>query len=228
VFTGLVQQVGLVERLERRGPGLRLRVGARLEALATGESIAVNGVCLTVTEHDPYGFAADVSLETVGRTNLGAVGAGTPVNLERALRLGDRVGGHLVSGHIDAVVRARRVTPAGEARQATFDLPAELAAYLAPKGSVALDGVSLTVNTVAAGEFDVMLVPHTLGATTLAALGPGRAFNLEVDLLARYVVAALRAPSDPSAGAGGEAAAPTGEPGADATLIDALRRAGLM
>lgn len=228
MFTGLVQQVGVVAWRERRGPGLRLRVEARLDGLVTGESIAVNGVCLTVTEHDPHGFVADVSLETVGRTNLGSCAAGTSVNLERALRLGDRVGGHLVSGHIDAVVRVRHVTLAGEARQATFELPADLAAYLAPKGSVALDGVSLTVNAVAAGEFDVMLVPHTLGATTLAGIGPGRALNLEVDLLARYVVAALRAPGGPRAAAGGAAVTPGGEPGAEATLIDALRRAGLM
>lgn len=214
--------------MERRGPGLRLHVAARLDALADGESIAVNGVCLTVTDPGPGGFTADVSLESVRRTNLGLVSAGAAVNLERALRLGDRVGGHLVSGHVDAVVRARQVTSVGEARQAVFDLPAELGAYLAPKGSVALDGVSLTVNAVHAGGFDVMLIPHTLGATTLAALGPGRALNLEVDLLARYVVAALGAPGGARAGAGPAANGSGGDPAGDASLIEALRRAGLM
>ncbi len=228
MFTGLVQATGRLERRERRGPGLRLRIAARFEAPAAGESVAVNGVCLTVTDHDPGGFTADVSLETAGRTNLGLLAAGAVVNLERALRLGDRVGGHLVSGHVDAVVRALRVTQVGEATQAVFELPHELAAYLAPKGSVALDGVSLTVNATRAGEFDVMLIPHTLGATTLAALDPGRALNLEVDLLARYVVAALRAPGGVSVGDGPPAAGRGGEPAGDGSLIEALRRAGLM
>ncbi|MBN2192738.1 MAG: riboflavin synthase [Polyangiaceae bacterium] len=229
MFTGLVEGMGTIQRLERRGPGYRLEVRAPLGSLEVGESVAVNGVCLTATTTEPHGFSADVSRETAERTNLGALTMGANVNLERALRIGDRLGGHLVSGHVDAVVATHRVGPAGEARRVVLELPPVLTAFVAPKGSVALDGVSLTVNDVRPGEFEVMLIPHTLGATTLANWSPGRAVNLEVDLLARYVVAALRGSDGPDRRPIGDGLASGGEePAVDQGLIEALRRAGMM
>jgi riboflavin synthase len=226
MFTGLVQVVGRVESLTRRGPGFRLTVAAVLPPLALGESVAVNGACLTVAVVTSGGFEADVSLETASRTNLGALRAGAKVNLEQALRLGDRVGGHLVSGHVDAVVGVRAVTAAGEAQRVAVDLPPDLRPYLAPKGSVTLDGVSLTINDVHQDSLEVMVIPHTLAATTLAQVSPGRSLNLEVDLLARYVVAALGAPG--VLGLGTTASPASGGLSTDTTLIEALRRSGLM
>ncbi len=207
VFTGLVEQTGQLETRQRRGPGYRLRIRAALGPLVLGESIAVNGACLTVVTAGSQGFEADVSAESAEKTTLGRLAVGASVNLERALRLGDRLGGHLVGGHVDAVVQLLSVTEVGDARRLELELPSQLRAYLAPKGSVALDGVSLTVNGVQEGSFSVMLIPHTSHETTLAQWRVGSEINLEVDLLARYVVSALQAKADPVA-SGSQAAPP--------------------
>jgi riboflavin synthase len=219
VFTGLVQSTGAIESRDRRGSGYGLSVRSALGSLDLGESISVNGACLTVTASRDGRFEADVSTETAEKTNLGRLPFGSVVNLERALQVGGRIGGHLVSGHVDAVVRVRAVEPAGEAKRVEIQLPSPLRPYLAPKGSVALDGVSLTVNDVREAAFDVMLIPHTLSATNLIDLAPGRELNLEVDLLARYVVSYLRSAPSKS---GSEAL------DRDVSLIEALKRSGMM
>lgn len=188
MFTGLVELKGTLAQRTRRGPGFRLAVAAALGELVLGESISVSGACLTVVSSDARGFEADVSLETAQRTTLGALPLGRSLNLERSLKVGDRLGGHLVSGHVDAVAELRRVTPAGEARALVVSYPSELARFIAVKGSVTLDGVSLTVNAVAGDTLEVMVIPHTLAVTTLGELKPGAALNLEVDTMARYAV----------------------------------------
>lgn len=187
VFTGLVEATGRLERRERRGPGYRLSVATDLGPLELGESISVSGACLTVAKISPGGFDADVSAETVDKTTLGDAHVGERVNLERSLRLGDRLGGHLVTGHVDAVARVASVAPAGEALRVSIEPPLELLRLLAPKGSVALDGVSLTINATRERQFEVMLIPHTVQVTSLEGISPGRRLNLEVDLLSRYV-----------------------------------------
>lgn len=215
MFTGLVEGTGELRSRERRGPGFRLEIACALGPLELGESIAVSGACLTVIEHGPSGFSADVSLETAEKTTLGGLTLGDRVNLERSLRLGDRLGGHLVSGHVDGVARTRSVEPVGEAWRVVVEPPKELLRYLAPKGSVTLDGVSLTLNGVAADGFDVMLIPHTREVTNFDRLAPGVELNLEVDLVARYVLRYLDvSSSDPDA--------------RDARLRDVLERAGFL
>ena len=188
MFTGLVELKGTLARRARRGPGFRLAVEAALGDLVLGESISVSGACLTVVSSDARGFEADVSLETAQRTTLGSLALGRSLNLECALRVGDRLGGHLVSGHVDAVAEVRRVTPAGDAQRLVVCYPSELARFIAVKGSVTLDGVSLTVNAVTGDSLEVMVIPHTLAVTTLGELKPGAAVNLEVDTMARYAV----------------------------------------
>ncbi len=188
MFTGLVELKGTLARRARRGPGFRLAVEVALGDLVLGESISVSGACLTVVSSDARGFEADVSLETAQRTTLGSLALGRSLNLERALRVGDRLGGHLVSGHVDAVAEVRRVTPAGDAQRLVVSYPSELARFIAVKGSVTLDGVSLTVNAVTGDTLEVMVIPHTLAVTTLGELKPGAAVNLEVDTMARYAV----------------------------------------
>ncbi|HEY0467631.1 MAG TPA: riboflavin synthase [Polyangiaceae bacterium] len=210
MFTGLVELKGNLARRARRGPGYRLSVEAALGALTLGESISVSGACLTVVASDARGFEADVSLETAERTTLGALPIGASVNLERALKVGDRLGGHLVSGHVDAVAELVRVAPAGEAQRLSVSFPPELARFIAAKGSITLDGVSLTVNAVTDRVLEVMVIPHTLSVTTLGELRSGAQINLEVDTLARYAVRFL------------EVSAGNGEAG----LKDALRQAG--
>jgi len=189
MFSGIIQCVGTVVSVEQRGGDLRLCIDAAdigAEHLQLGASVAVAGVCLTVAERTARGFCADVSRATLALTTIGSWRAGARVNLEPALRVGDALGGHLLQGHVDgrAELRAR----SGDARSERMQLraPPELQRYLARKGSVALDGVSLTVNAVAGADFEVNLVPHTLAATTLAALQPGAQLNLEIDLMARY------------------------------------------
>ena len=188
MFTGLVERKGTLARRTRRGPGFRVGIEAELGALTLGESISVSGACLTVISSDERGFDADVSLETAERTTLGALALGSSVNLERALKIGERLGGHLVSGHVDAVAELVRVTPVGEARRLSLAYPRELARFIAEKGSVTLDGVSLTVNAVTNDTLEVMIIPHTLAVTTLGDLSPGARINLEVDTMARYAV----------------------------------------
>ncbi|WP_440940199.1 riboflavin synthase [Immundisolibacter sp.] len=188
MFTGIIQAVGQVAALERRGGDVRLRIGGLpLADGQLGESIAVSGVCLTAVAFTDDGFVADVSGETLACTTLGGWLVGERVNLERALALGERLGGHIVSGHVDGVgeVVARRA----DARSQRFTLraPAALARYIAAKGSITLDGVSLTVNAVEGPQFEVNIVPHTLTHTSLDAWQPGRRVNIEVDVLARYL-----------------------------------------
>ncbi len=199
VFTGLVAATGNIEARSVRGPGLRLAIRSGLGGLEVGESVNVSGACLTVVEQSSGRFEADLTRETAAVTTLGRLPVGSALNLERALRLTDRLGGHLVTGHVDAVVEVRAYEAAGEARHLVVTLPRPLKALVAPKGSVALDGVSLTVNEVGTDSFGVMLIPQTLGTTTLGALRPGRELNLEVDLLARYAVRWLEASREGSA-----------------------------
>jgi riboflavin synthase len=192
VFTGLVAGTGKLLSRDRRGPGYRLVVGtaglAGFDALELGESIAVSGACLTVIAQTSTSFDADVSLETTEKTTLGALALGSDLNLERSLRVGDRLGGHWVSGHVDGIGRIVSVEPQGDAWLVKISMPEELRRFVAPKGSVALDGVSLTVNAVSGLELQVMLIPHTRQVTSLKAWRAGAELNLEVDLVARYLV----------------------------------------
>ncbi len=188
MFTGIIQAVGRVAAIERRGTDARLHItGLPLADGALGESIAVSGVCLTAVAFSADGFAADVSGETLACTTLGDWTVGQAVNLERALAVGDRLGGHIVSGHVDGVGEVVSRRPDGRSERFTLRAPAALARYIAAKGSITVDGVSLTVNTVAGAEFGVNIVPHTLTHTSLDALRAGSRVNLEVDLLARYL-----------------------------------------
>jgi riboflavin synthase len=191
MFTGIVEGTGRVVTLAVApgGAGARLEVEAPWPAgtLAAGDSVAVDGCCLTVAAATPTGFAADLVAETLRRTALGRLAAGDRVNLERPLALGGRLGGHLVQGHVDGVARVLERQAAGEGRELRVELPEALARYVAEKGSIAVDGVSLTVAGVGQGWFAVALVPHTLATTTLGERGPGDPVHLEVDLVAKYV-----------------------------------------
>jgi riboflavin synthase len=189
VFTGLIETTGVLAERQARGPGARLvvRAGLANEPLAMGESVAIDGCCLSAVELATGSFAVDATAETLARTTLGTLPVGQRVNLERAVRAGDRLGGHLVTGHVDAVSQLLERRDVGEAVAMRFSLPAELSRFVAEKGSVAVGGVSLTVNGVADASFDVMIIPITLRVTTLGELAPGDPVNLEVDLVARYV-----------------------------------------
>jgi riboflavin synthase len=188
MFTGIIQAVGRVAAIERRGGDARLHIaGLPLADGALGESIAVSGVCLTAVAFTGDGFFADVSAETLACTTLGDWRVGQAVNLERALAVGDRLGGHIVSGHVDGVGEVVSRRPDGRSERFTLRAPAALARYIAAKGSITVDGVSLTVNTVDGAGFGVNIVPHTLAHTSLGALRAGSRVNLEVDLLARYL-----------------------------------------
>ena len=189
MFTGIVECVGEVASLRPLGDAARLVVRAPGIApeLRVGESVAVNGACLTVTEAAGETFAFDAVRETLDRTALGELVPGSAVNLERALRADGRLDGHLVQGHVDATGRVRELARDGRDVRLAIDCPAELAAQLVPKGSVAIDGVSLTVVHVEAAGFDVALIPHTLEVTTLGRLEPGHRVNLEADVLGKYV-----------------------------------------
>ncbi|HEU4812634.1 MAG TPA: riboflavin synthase [Xanthomonadaceae bacterium] len=190
MFTGLVQGIGLLAARESRGGDARLRIDAGtlpFDDIALGESIAVNGVCLTVVASDASGFEADASNETLALTSLGALPPGRQVNLERALRAGDRLGGHLVSGHVDGVGAVASVIDDARAQRWRFTAPRALMRYIASKGSICIDGTSLTVNAVDADGFEVVLVPHTLAHTAFGATRPGDPVNLEVDQVARYI-----------------------------------------
>jgi riboflavin synthase len=186
VFTGLVKDTGRVRRAERDGEGVRLTLDTALQ-LEPGDSIAVNGVCLTAVQAGDGSFRADVMGETLRRSSLGPLGEGDEVNLELPLRAGDRLGGHVVQGHVDGVGSVESVGREGFARLVRIGAAPELLRYVVEKGSIAVDGVSLTVAEVDDEGFAVSLVPETLERTTLGALGPGRAVNLEVDVLAKYV-----------------------------------------
>ncbi len=198
MFTGIIQATGSIAASEPRGGDVRLSIdvsqlAARIDAnrLGIGESIAVSGVCLTVVEFDGRCFVADVSRETLSLTTLGQLRAGDAVNLEAALRAGDPLGGHLMSGHVDGLCEVVGLEQDARSLRLRIEVPAPLARYIAPKGSVALDGVSLTVNEVDGRCFGVNLIPHTVEVTTFDSLALGRQLNLEVDQLARYVQRAL-------------------------------------
>ena len=191
MFTGLVEEIGTVAALDVRPDGARLRVSATrvVDGLALGDSVAVDGACLTVVAIHDEGFEIDAVTETLTRTALGDRSVGDPVNLERALRAGDRLGGHLVQGHVDGTGRISSVTDVGTGSRIGVTAPPEILRYVVEKGSITLDGVSLTVAGRDREGFAVALIPHTLGETTLGRMVPGRRVNLEVDLVAKYVEA---------------------------------------
>jgi riboflavin synthase len=216
LFTGLVEEKGTLRSRTPRGPGARVTIGCTLEPLALGDSVSVDGVCLTVDALVPGGFEADCSRETLDRTTLGAVALGGGVNLERAASLGQRMGGHIVSGHVDGTGVCVEKRAVGEALHVELSMPRDIARYVAEKGSICVNGVSLTVNGVTDGQtpqFSVMLIPHTLHKTTLDGIGVGAKVNLEVDVVARYVARLVDAAR--------------GEPAADEALLAKLRSAGL-
>jgi riboflavin synthase len=192
MFTGIITDIGRITGIEQRGD-LRLRVGTSYDtaSIDTGASIACSGVCLTVVDKGPDWFAAEVSGETLSRT-AGDWSEGTPLNLERALRVGDELGGHIVTGHVDGVGTVTEVTPEGDSTRIVIEAGAGIAPYIAPKGSVALDGVSLTVNEVSdlpggGVRFGINVIPHTSEMTTFGGIAPGRQLNIEIDVLARYL-----------------------------------------
>jgi len=190
LFTGIIEAIGRIAAAERRGNDARLRIEAGalgLSDVKLGDSIAVSGVCLTVVEITENAFAADVSAETLSCTTLASWKVGDSVNLEKALLPTTRLGGHLVSGHVDGVGTVRARDEDGRSIRFQIEAPAALAKYIAAKGSICVDGVSLTVNAVAGATFDINVIPHTAAQTTFASFLPGRCVNLEVDVLARYL-----------------------------------------
>ena len=193
MFTGIITDIG--ELVAREGGRFTIRSRYGAESIALGASIACDGACLTATEivADSAGclFKVDVSNETLSRTTLGTWQAGRRINLERALKAGDELGGHIVSGHVDGLAGIRTISAEGQSRRFVFEVPDGLARFIATKGSVALDGISLTVNEVEKGSFGVNIIPHTLTHTTLSAKKPGDRVNLEVDVFARYVARAM-------------------------------------
>lgn len=194
MFTGIVEELGTVGTIESSSESAILRIEGPLVAsdAAQGDSIAVNGVCLTVTSHDAGGFSVDVMAETLRRSSLGALRPGDPVNLERAMAASGRFGGHVVQGHVDGTATIVERVPGDRWEVVTCSLPGQLARYVVEKGSITVDGVSLTVTAVDAGTFSVSLIPTTLGATTLGHKGVGDPVNIEVDVLAKYVESLLR------------------------------------
>lgn len=202
MFTGLIEDLGTLSELRQGRDTASLTVATALpmNELCLGESIAVNGVCLTVTGFGGGRFTADVSPETLEKSTLGTLQRGGPVNLERALRLSDRLGGHLVTGHVDGLARLIERTRQGNAWYLAFHLDPQLAGQLVTKGSVAVDGISLTVNEVQDERFAVTVIPHTLARTTLAACQVGGRVNIETDLIGKYVARLLSAAERPAAG----------------------------
>lgn len=189
MFTGIIQALGRITRIEPRGGDVRLHIDTGsldLSDVAPGDSIAVSGVCLTALEPSVQGFFADVSNETLGLTTLGDAAEGDVVNLEKALRLADRLGGHLVTGHVDGLAEVTAIEIDARSQRWCFRVPSGLSRYIARKGSVCIDGVSLTVNAVDGDEFEVNLIPHTQQVTTFSQRQVGDAVNIEVDLMARY------------------------------------------
>jgi len=190
MFTGIIQAKGSIAAIERRGGDVRLSVqsdGLPFASYDVGESIAVNGVCLTAVELRAGGFDTDVSVETLDVTSLGSLGVGDNVNLEPSLSLGDRLGGHLVSGHVDCLGTVTSRKADARSIRFTVEIPVEFARYVARKGSVTVDGVSLTVNDVSATSFEVNIIPHTADVTIIGDYSVGTSINVEVDLLARYI-----------------------------------------
>jgi len=196
MFTGLVQDRGSIESVVRSRDGVRLRVSTALVGeLRAGDSIAVNGVCLTATRVDERSFTAEVMNESLARTSLRGAAAATQVNLELPLRAGERLGGHVVQGHVDAVGKVLRTRADGFARQVEIEAPPDVLRYVVAKGSIAVDGVSLTVAECGGDSFTVSLIPETLERTSLGGAAPGTTVNLEVDVLAKYVEKLIRTPA---------------------------------
>lgn len=192
MFTGIITDIGTVRTLKQRGDlTARIGTGYDVAGIALGASIACNGVCLTVTDLgvDDQGnwFDVDISAETVSKTNIGSWAEGARINLERALKVGDELGGHIVSGHVDGVAEVIAITDEGDSTRVTIRAPEALARFIAPKGSVALNGTSLTVNEVSGRDFGINFIPHTKQVTTWGDVAVGDAVNLEIDTLARYV-----------------------------------------
>ena len=190
MFTGIIIATGRVVAIEEKGGDLELEIDASAldgRPVGLGDSVSVQGVCLTATRFSDRNFFADVSRETMEKTTLGCLARGSRVNLEPSLRAGDALGGHLVSGHVDAVGRLTDVHRDGRSWRMQFELPAALMRFVAPKGSICVDGVSLTVNQVGGRLFDVNIIPHTRDATTLGELVPGAGANIEIDVIARYL-----------------------------------------
>jgi riboflavin synthase len=190
MFTGIIVATGRVASLAEKGGDLELGIDAAaldFTRMAVGDSVSVQGACLTVTRKEGTRFYADVSRETMDKTTLGVLVSGSNVNLEPSLRAGDALGGHWVSGHVDAVGTLRALAPDARSQRLEFELPASLMRFVAPKGSICVDGVSLTVNTVEGRRFGVNIIPHTLKATTLGELAVGDGVNIEIDVIARYL-----------------------------------------
>jgi len=190
MFTGIIESIGKIAKMEKRGGDVRLHIATGkldLSDVALGDSIAVNGVCLTAVVLPGDGFVADVSNETLSLTSLGQLSAGSPVNLEKALTMSTRLGGHLVSGHVDGLGKVIAKSEDARSIRFTVKAPDELAKYIAHKGSVTVDGTSLTVNAVKGAEFELNIVPHTAQETIMSEYEVGRKVNLEVDLVARYL-----------------------------------------
>src|SRR5438067_5635117 len=208
MFTGIITDLGRVQRLRRSaGPegGLELTIATayKTDEIPLGASIACSGPCLTVVAVEPGGFTVQASAETLACSTLADWTEGAPVNLERALRVGDELGGHLVSGHVDGVARLLERRPEGDSVRFTIEAPLNLMRYIAPKGSVALDGISLTVNEVEGSRFGVNIIPYTLAHTSLGEAMPGQRMNLEIDTIARYVARLLGGRVQNSDGAAG-------------------------
>ena len=205
MFTGIIQSLGKIAAIEQKGGDARLRVAVGkldMTNVNTGDSVAVSGVCLTVVEHDLTEFVADVSGETLARTTFGHLRAGAAVNLEKSLTLASPLGGHLVSGHVDGLGSVLKRQEAGRSVQFRIKAPEALAKYIAEKGSITVDGVSLTVNAIQGVEFELNIVPHTLQETTLGQLKSGSVVNLEVDILARYLERLMLGERAPQTSAG--------------------------
>lgn len=193
MFTGIIKDTGEITRVSDKSGIRKLLIGTHLDVakMEIGASIACDGCCLTVVDREAGCFAVEVSNETIDKTTIGGWEEGTKVNLEPSLKLGDELGGHIVSGHVDGVATLETVEPDGDARRLTFSVPEALAQYIAPKGSVALNGISLTVNEVDGDRFGVCIIPHTWEVTNIHRWKPGSGINIEVDMLARYVARML-------------------------------------
>ena len=188
MFTGIISVIGRIDDIQKSGDWrLKIATPWACADIDLGASIACSGVCLTVVERDADWFAVEVSAESISRTTIGTWEIGTNINLERALRLGDELGGHIVSGHVDGLATIEKITPVSDSFQLDISLPDELSKFIAEKGSVTLDGISLTVNEVESNQFGVNIIDHTWTHTTLGQAVPGQHLNLEIDMLARYV-----------------------------------------
>lgn len=188
MFTGIITDIGTVRTITKAGDTrFEITTAYDLSTVDMGASIACNGCCLTVIEKGPDWFAIQASAETLSKTTLGGWRQGTRVNLERAMKIGDELGGHIVSGHVDGLGEIVSITPDGDSKRFRFRVPHELARFIAPKGSVAVDGTSLTVNEVEGNVFGVNIIPHTQAVTTWGSMAEGQRVNIEIDMLARYV-----------------------------------------